>query len=163
MNPIVTKVTKAALQALRLYAVCASVVISPAATAQVFTKYCTTCHNERLKTAGLVIDPASLTHVGSNAETWEKVVRKLRANTMPPAGSPRPDEATYEQRCILSRNRTRPRRRGQAESRKAPAAPPPQPHGIQERDPGSFRAGCLAERDGFRSPSAGGQRQQRLR
>src|SRR5215468_4981306 len=63
--------------------------------AQVFTKYCTTCHNERLKTAGLVIDPASLTHVGSNAETWEKVVRKLRANSMPPAGSPRPDEATY--------------------------------------------------------------------
>jgi hypothetical protein len=63
--------------------------------AQVFTKYCTTCHNERLKTAGLIIDPSALTHAGSNAETWEKVVRKLRANSMPPAGSPRPDEATY--------------------------------------------------------------------
>jgi hypothetical protein len=63
--------------------------------AQVFTKYCTTCHNDRLKTAGLVIDPSSLTHVGSNAETWEKVVRKLRANSMPPAASPRPDEAAY--------------------------------------------------------------------
>jgi hypothetical protein len=63
--------------------------------AQVFMKYCTTCHNDRLKTAGLVIDTTSLAHVGSNAETWEKVVRKLRANSMPPAGSPRPDEATY--------------------------------------------------------------------
>ena len=95
MNPIVTKVTKAALQ------VCVFMLFVPLWSfpqqqpAQVFTKYCTTCHNERLKTAGLVIDPASLTHVGSNAETWEKVVRKLRANTMPPAGSPRPDEATY--------------------------------------------------------------------
>ena len=57
MNPIVTKVMKAALQ------VCVSVLLVPLWSfpqqqqAQVFTKYCTTCHNERLKTAGLVIDP----------------------------------------------------------------------------------------------------------
>lgn len=68
---------------------------APAAPAAVFTKYCLTCHNERLKTAGLVIDPGTLNNVGANAETWEKVVRKLRANTMPPAGAPRPDPATY--------------------------------------------------------------------
>ena len=30
------------------------------------------------------------------AETWEKVVRKLRAGAMPPAGMPRPDQATME-------------------------------------------------------------------
>src|SRR5215813_232428 len=95
MNHRVTKFTQTALL------VCISVLSVPLRLfpqqqqAQVFTKYCTTCHNERLKTAGLVIDPASLTRVGSNAETWEKVVRKLRANSMPPAGSPRPDEATY--------------------------------------------------------------------
>lgn len=63
--------------------------------AAVFTKYCLSCHNERLKTAGLVIDTASLNNVGANAEVWEKVVRKLRSNTMPPAGAPRPDQATY--------------------------------------------------------------------
>ena len=63
--------------------------------AAVFTKYCVTCHNTRLKTAGLVIDPAALTNVGATAETWEKVVRKLRTNAMPPAGAPRPDQATY--------------------------------------------------------------------
>ena len=29
-----------------------------------------------------------------DAEAWEKVVKKLRAGTMPPQGAPRPDEAT---------------------------------------------------------------------
>ena len=67
-----------------------------AAPAAVFTQYCVTCHNARLKTAGLVIDPAGLTDVGTGAEVWEKVVRKLRTETMPPAGAPRPDKATYE-------------------------------------------------------------------
>src|SRR5262249_1958507 len=62
----------------------------------VFTKYCVTCHNAKLKTAGLVLDPADLSHISASAETWEKVVRKLRANSMPPTGAPRPDQATYD-------------------------------------------------------------------
>ena len=33
---------------------------------------------------------------GTDAEGWELVVRKLRARAMPPAGRPRPDEATYD-------------------------------------------------------------------
>jgi mono/diheme cytochrome c family protein len=66
------------------------------APAAVFDQYCVTCHNARLKTAGLVIDPAALDQPGPNAELWEKVVRKLRSGTMPPAGAPRPDQGTYE-------------------------------------------------------------------
>ncbi len=66
---------------------------SPEAT---FTKYCVTCHNARLKTAGFVLDTADLRNVGAHAETWEKVVRKLRTEAMPPAGAPRPDRATYD-------------------------------------------------------------------
>src|SRR2546426_10251798 len=61
----------------------------------VIDKYCVTCHNERLKTAALMLDKADVDHVGSSAEIWEKVLRKLRAREMPPAGSPRPDPATY--------------------------------------------------------------------
>jgi mono/diheme cytochrome c family protein len=57
--------------------------------------YCVTCHNERLKTAGLVLDSHELAGVGASAERWEKVVRKLRATAMPPSGMPRPDEPTY--------------------------------------------------------------------
>jgi len=67
-----------------------------ASPAAVFTQYCVTCHNARLKTAGLVLDPAGLSDVSAGAETWEKVVRKLRAQAMPPAGAPRPDKATYD-------------------------------------------------------------------
>ena len=62
----------------------------------VFTQYCVTCHNPRLKTGGLVIDPTELTHVATNAEVWEKVVRKLRSESMPPPNSPRPSPATYD-------------------------------------------------------------------
>src|SRR5438270_4880197 len=62
----------------------------------VFTQYCVTCHNARLKTAGLVIDPAEAAHPSTNPAIWEKVVRKLRSASMPPPGSPRPDAAIYD-------------------------------------------------------------------
>jgi mono/diheme cytochrome c family protein len=70
---------------------------TPAAglSAAALNQYCVTCHNDRLKTAGLVIDVAGLATIGEHAETWEKVVRKLRTTSMPPAGARRPDAATY--------------------------------------------------------------------
>jgi hypothetical protein len=74
--------------------ICSGAPISPAPAA-VFNTYCTTCHNAKLKTAGFVLDPAELDHVGDHAEVWEKVVKKLRSESMPPARMPRPDEATY--------------------------------------------------------------------
>jgi hypothetical protein len=58
-------------------------------------KYCTTCHNERLKTAGLTLDPAGLARPGDQSETWEKVLRQLRAGTMPPPGAARPPQIVY--------------------------------------------------------------------
>ena len=62
----------------------------------IFDRYCVTCHNERLKTAGVIFDSLNVDDVGADAEVWEKVVRKLRAGSMPPAGRPRPDKAAYE-------------------------------------------------------------------
>jgi mono/diheme cytochrome c family protein len=60
----------------------------------VLQKYCSTCHSERLRTAGLAFEPALLDHLGDHSEIWEKVAMKLRAGAMPPAGAPRPDQAT---------------------------------------------------------------------
>src|SRR5687768_14786183 len=58
---------------------------NPAATsAAVLKQYCATCHNERLKSGGFVIDPAAVTNVSAAADRWEKVVRKLRTQSMPP-------------------------------------------------------------------------------
>ena len=51
-------------------------------------RYCLTCHNERLQTAGLLLDQANIGEVGHDIELWEKVVGKLRTRTMPPAGRP---------------------------------------------------------------------------
>ena len=59
-----------------------------------FNQYCFTCHNQRTKTAGLALDTLDLSAIGQNAETWEKVVGKLRSGMMPPQGSPRPDDST---------------------------------------------------------------------
>ncbi len=54
-----------------------------------------TCHNDRIKTAGLTLASLDLARVGEHPEVWEKVVGKLRSAAMPPVGRPRPsrDEA----------------------------------------------------------------------
>jgi cytochrome c5 len=65
-------------------------------TRQILDRYCVTCHNERLKTAGLMLDQVDVGDVAGNAAVLEKVVRKLRAGQMPPEGRPRPDAATMD-------------------------------------------------------------------
>jgi hypothetical protein len=62
----------------------------------VLDQYCVTCHNQKLKTAGLMLDKLDLANASGDAATWEKVVRKLRAGMMPPAGMPRPNAVAYE-------------------------------------------------------------------
>ncbi len=51
---------------------------------QLLAKYCQTCHNDRLKTGGLSLQQMDPSQVSRSPETWEKVVRKLRAGMMPP-------------------------------------------------------------------------------
>ena len=63
---------------------------------QTIGRYCATCHNDRLQTAGLVLTGLDLSEVGAHAETWEKVITKLRTRTMPPVGRPRPAADTYD-------------------------------------------------------------------
>ncbi len=60
-----------------------------------FDAYCITCHNQKLKTAGLALDTLDLTKPAANAEILEKVIGKLRAGSMPPPKMPRADAATY--------------------------------------------------------------------
>ena len=70
---------------------------SSASTARaLLDQYCVTCHNERIRTADLTLDQDTmdLSRVGEDAAVWEHVVRRLRADAMPPAGQPRPDAAT---------------------------------------------------------------------
>jgi hypothetical protein len=69
---------------------------APSSQKALLTEYCVTCHNDKAKTGGLTLEQLDIDHPETNAEAWEKVIRKLRAGMMPPAGMPRPDRTTYE-------------------------------------------------------------------
>ena len=56
-------------------------------------KYCVTCHSDRAKTGGLTLEKIDVANIPANAETWEKVIRKLRVGAMPPSGMPKPSPA----------------------------------------------------------------------
>jgi mono/diheme cytochrome c family protein len=59
-------------------------------------QYCITCHNQRLKTASLSLDLLDVSKVGGDAETWERVVKKIRTGMMPPSGAKRPDRSALD-------------------------------------------------------------------
>jgi mono/diheme cytochrome c family protein len=67
-----------------------------------FNQYCVVCHNEKAKKAGqpaglaITIDSLDVSHVEQAPQDWERVVRKVRAGMMPPAGMPRPKPAQFE-------------------------------------------------------------------
>jgi hypothetical protein len=58
-------------------------------------KYCLGCHNEKRRIGGLSLERVDVANIPAGAELWERVIRKLRTGSMPPAGAPRPDQATY--------------------------------------------------------------------
>ena len=60
-------------------------------------KYCVTCHGGKRKAGGLSLDGFEIATAATNAEVAEKVIRKLRAGLMPPAGPPRPDAAAVRE------------------------------------------------------------------
>ncbi len=59
-------------------------------------KYCVTCHSDELRTGGVSLESSTLTDIPKAAETWEKVIRKVRVGAMPPQGMPRPDTAALD-------------------------------------------------------------------
>jgi hypothetical protein len=59
-------------------------------------QYCIGCHSGPTPFAGLNLEPLDFGNLEANGIVWEKLIRKLRGRQMPPAGMPRPDEATYE-------------------------------------------------------------------
>jgi Protein of unknown function (DUF1592)/Protein of unknown function (DUF1588)/Protein of unknown function (DUF1585)/Protein of unknown function (DUF1595)/Protein of unknown function (DUF1587)/Cytochrome C oxidase, cbb3-type, subunit III len=73
---------------------------SPTPARALVAKYCVSCHNQELATANLLLDRADTEHVANAAETWERVIVKLRSRAMPPAGMPRPDNATYDSTAV---------------------------------------------------------------
>ena len=60
-------------------------------------RYCVTCHSDRMLELGRVpisLETVDVRNPSATAGVWESVIRKLRTETMPPAGLPQPDAAT---------------------------------------------------------------------
>jgi mono/diheme cytochrome c family protein len=68
----------------------------PSAQAKLLDGYCVTCHSDKARTGGLSLEHSDLINLPKSAETWEKVIRKVRAGMMPPPGMPRPDRAQLD-------------------------------------------------------------------
>jgi mono/diheme cytochrome c family protein len=58
--------------------------------------YCVSCHSTRARMGGLSLEGLNLQAAAADAAIWEKVLRKLRGNQMPPPGSPQPPPPVVE-------------------------------------------------------------------
>ena len=70
---------------------------APEALTSVVQTYCQGCHNDRMLTGNLSLEGFDVTLAARDAETTrrsEKMIRKLRANMMPPPGVRRPPPET---------------------------------------------------------------------
>ena len=67
-----------------------------ATQAAVLNTYCVTCHSDKARTGGFSLEHADLANIPKDAETWEKVIRKVRVGMMPPPGMPRPDKPALD-------------------------------------------------------------------
>lgn len=72
----------------------ATAATPPPAHAAVINTYCVGCHNARTKNGNLSLADIVSADVAANAPVWERVIRKVGAGMMPPAGMPRPDLTT---------------------------------------------------------------------
>ena len=69
---------------------------APSSLSKTVGTYCIACHNPRLAENGVRLDPIHAQQPWTDPDTWERVLRQLRARTMPPAGNPRPSLKAYE-------------------------------------------------------------------
>ena len=109
------------------------------APAEVLDKYCVTCHNWRLKTAGLQLDTLDVDRVGDHAE-----IGKRSPPSFAPARCRRRDgrgrtRATYARHggWPSKLRSTRPPRHAESGPRRRP---PPEPRRVRQRHPRSARA-----------------------
>ncbi len=70
--------------------------LTAARQTELVTTYCATCHSDRGKAGGLSLANFNAMKAQEQPEVIEKIIRKLRAGMMPPAGSKRPDAAAID-------------------------------------------------------------------
>jgi hypothetical protein len=72
---------------------------------EVVGQYCVVCHNDQALTGNLTLQHYDVALAAEQAETTERMIRKLRAGMMPPPGMPRPAADTLSALVLaLERN-----------------------------------------------------------
>ncbi|MEO8052739.1 MAG: DUF1592 domain-containing protein, partial [Acidobacteriota bacterium] len=64
-----------------------------ASASTLLNHYCVVCHDNQKRTADVTLQGLDAGKIGDNARLLERVLRKVKAGQMPPAGMPRPDAA----------------------------------------------------------------------
>ena len=60
----------------------------------VIEQYCVACHDDSTKTANVSFEKADASKIGEDPGLWERALRKLKTNQMPPASMPQPSADT---------------------------------------------------------------------
>ncbi len=76
--------------------VAAAPTFTAASQTELVSTYCAGCHSDRAKAGGLSLANWNAMRAQEQPEVVEKIIRKLRAGMMPPAGAKRPDAATLD-------------------------------------------------------------------
>jgi mono/diheme cytochrome c family protein len=74
-----------------------SATVTPADRKQMMMQYCTGCHNDKLKTAGMSVVPLDANNLQANQATWEKILRRVSLGEMPLRGAPRPPKEKLQE------------------------------------------------------------------
>jgi cytochrome c553 len=70
--------------------------VTLASAQDVVAKTCVGCHNDRGRAGNLSLQSFDINTAADHADVTEKMIRKLRAGLMPPAGARRPDESVLD-------------------------------------------------------------------
>ena len=65
---------------------------TPADRKKMLLQYCSGCHNDKMKTAGMSVLPLDAADLGAHNLTWEKILRRVSLGEMPPRGMKRPSK-----------------------------------------------------------------------
>jgi mono/diheme cytochrome c family protein len=74
--------------------------MSSATQTELVATYCSGCHSDRAKAGGLSLASFNAMRAAESPEVVEKILRKLRAGMMPPAGAKRPPAGSLDELMV---------------------------------------------------------------
>ena len=81
-------------------AAAAAPAMSSATQTELVVTYCASCHSERAKAGGLSLANFNALRAADSPDVVEKMLRKLRAGMMPPAGAKRPPAGSLDELMV---------------------------------------------------------------